>query len=207
MIRTMKLRHVATALLVLPLALGACTKRPPAAGPVTDDGTTVVDDGGNTAADDSIRMANEERDRLERERMERERREMEAATAAAREALTEIIFFEYDSDEITGEARQRLEMKAAVLRDNPTVRLRIEGHADQRGSTEYNLALGQRRAEAVRSFLENYGIASGRFATISYGKERPLVEGEGESAWARNRRAEFAIAGGQVTTVPSELRR
>ncbi len=193
-----RIRHLATFLLVLPLALGACKKRQPPAGPGPDNGTTVTD-GGGAAREDSIRLANEERDRLERERLERERR--------AREALTEIVFFEYDSDEITGEARERLEMKAAVLRDNPSVRLRIEGHADQRGSTEYNLALAQRRAEAVRAFLENYGIASGRFATISYGKERPLVEGEGEDAWARNRRAEFAIAGGEITTVPAELRR
>ncbi len=203
----MKIRHLATALHVLPLALGACKKRQPAAGPGPDNGTTVINEGGNTAREDSIRLANEERDRLERERLERERRDREASTAAAREALTEIVFFEYDSDEITGEARERLEMKAAVLRDNPTVRLRIEGHADQRGSTEYNLALAQRRAEAVRAFLENYGIATSRFATISYGKERPLVEGEGEETWARNRRAEFAIAGGQITTVPAELRR
>jgi len=203
----MRLRHLATALLVLPLALGACKKRQPAAGPGPDTGTEVTDGGGNTAREDSIRIANEERDRLERERVERERRAREASTAAAREALTEIVFFEYDSDEITGEARERLEMKAAVLRDNPSVRLRIEGHADQRGSTEYNLALAQRRAEAVRAFLENYGIATSRFATISYGKERPLVEGEGEESWARNRRAEFAVAGGEITTVPAELRR
>ena len=86
------------------------------------------------------------------------------------------------------------------------VRLRIEGHADQRGSTEYNLALGQRRAEAVRAFLANYGIDPDRFTTVSYGKERPLVEGEDEEAWSRNRRAEFGIIGGQVTVVPEELR-
>jgi len=203
----MRTRHLATFLLVLPLALGACKKRQPAAGPTPDGGTTVVNEGNDAAREDSIRLANEERDRLERERVERERRAREASTAAAREALTEIVFFEYDSDEITGEARERLEMKAAVLRDNPSVRLRIEGHADQRGSTEYNLALAQRRAEAVRAFLENYGIATSRFATISYGKERPLVEGEGEETWARNRRAEFAVAGGEITTVPAELRR
>ncbi|HEU4456621.1 MAG TPA: OmpA family protein [Longimicrobium sp.] len=202
----MKIRHLATFLLVLPMALGACKKRQPANPEPIDTGSVTIG-GGDPVNEDSIRLANEERDRLERERLDRERRDREAVTAAAREALTEIVFFEYDSDEITGEARERLEMKAAVMRDNPTVRLRIEGHADQRGSTEYNLALAQRRAEAVRAFLENYGIASGRFATISYGKERPLVEGEGEEAWARNRRAEFAIAGGEIVTVPAELRR
>jgi len=120
--------------------------------------------------------------------------------------LTEIVFFQYDSDEIGGDAEQKLRLKAAVLAANPNVRLRIEGHADQRGSTEYNLALGQRRAEAVRAFLANYGIDPERFTTVSFGKERPLVEGDDEDSFARNRRAEFAIAGGQVTVVPEELR-
>ena len=131
---------------------------------------------------------------------------MERETAGAREVLTEIIFFQYDSDEIGGEAEQKLRLKAAVLAANPSVRLRIEGHADQRGSTEYNLALAQRRAEAVRAFLANYGVDPDRFTTVSFGKERPLVEGEDEEAWARNRRAEFGIIGGQVTVVPEELR-
>ncbi|HET7230660.1 MAG TPA: OmpA family protein, partial [Longimicrobium sp.] len=97
--------------------------------------------------------------------------------------------------------------KAIVLRSNPGVRIRIEGHADQRGSTEYNLALGQRRAEAVRAYLVNLGIDGSRLATTSYGKERPLVEGDDEDAWARNRRAEFSVTGGQIVTVPPELRR
>jgi peptidoglycan-associated lipoprotein len=201
----MRLRHFATLLLV-PLALGACKKRQPANPEPVDTGSVTTGGGGNGTAEDSLRMA-EERERLERERLERERRAREASTAAAREALTEIVFFEYDSDQITGEAEERLQVKAAVLRDNPSVRIRIEGHADQRGSTEYNLALAQRRAEAVAAFLSNYGISAGRFTTISYGKERPLEEGDGEEVWARNRRAEFAVIGGEITTVPAELRR
>ena len=86
------------------------------------------------------------------------------------------------------------------------MRLRIEGHADQRGSTEYNLALGQRRAEAVKAWLGAYGIDEGRLTTLSYGKERPLDDGAEESSLARNRRAEFAIAGGQLTTAPGGAR-
>ncbi|HEX8696526.1 MAG TPA: peptidoglycan-associated lipoprotein Pal [Longimicrobium sp.] len=204
----MRLRRLAV-LLLTPLVVLGCRKRRPADGPAPNDTTTAATagvDGGDagSAREDSIRLAMEE---AERERLERERRGREAATAAAREALTEIVFFDYDSDQITPEAERRLVLKAAVLRDNPTVRIRIEGHADQRGSTEYNLALGQRRAEAVRAFLANYGIDADRFATISYGKERPLVEGEGEESWSRNRRAEFAITGGEITTVPAELRR
>ncbi|HEU4884004.1 MAG TPA: peptidoglycan-associated lipoprotein Pal [Longimicrobium sp.] len=203
----MKLRHVLVCALVPLTALGACKKRPQTSPePATDTVTSV---GGGVSSEDSIRMANEERDRLERERAERdrvERERVERETAGAREVLTEIVFFEYDSDQIGSEAEDKLRLKAAVLAANPNVRLRIEGHADQRGSTEYNLALGQRRAEAVRAFLANYGIDPDRFTTVSFGKERPLVEGDDEESWSRNRRAEFGVIGGQVTVVPEELR-
>jgi peptidoglycan-associated lipoprotein len=201
----MKLRHAVVLALVPLAALGACKKRP-AVSPAPDTTTTTTDPGNDSAREDSIRLANEaaERDRAENERRDRERVERE--TAGAREVLTQIIFFEYDSDEISGEAEQNLRLKAAVLAANPNVRLRIEGHADQRGSTEYNLALGQRRAEAVRAFLANYGVDPERFTTVSFGKERPLVEGDDEQAWERNRRAEFGIIGGQVTVVPEEMR-
>lgn len=200
----MKLRHAVVCALVPLAALGACKKRPQTAPTPAGDTTIVTSNDGANA--DSIRLANEaaDRERAERDRAERERVERE--TSGAREVLTEIVFFEYDSDEIGGEAQDKLRLKAAVLAANPNVRLRIEGHADQRGSTEYNLALGQRRAEAVRAFLANYGIDPDRFTTVSMGKERPLVEGDDEDSWARNRRAEFAIAGGQVTVVPEELR-
>jgi peptidoglycan-associated lipoprotein len=195
----MKLRHAVVCALVPLVALGGCKKRPRTS--PTPDGDTTTVTGNEGANADSIRLAGEAADR---ERAERERAERE--TRGAREVLTEIVFFEYDSDEIGGEAEDKLRLKAAVLAANPNVRVRIEGHADQRGSTEYNLALGQRRAEAVRAFLANYGIDPERFTTVSYGKERPLVEGEDEEAWARNRRAEFAVIGGQVTVVPEELR-
>lgn len=202
----MKLRHAVVLALVPVMALGACKRRPAVTpGPDTTQGGP-VDPGTGTAADDSIRLANEARDRDRAENERRERERMERETAGAREVLTEIVFFQYDSDEISGDAEEKLRLKAAVLAANPNVRLRIEGHADQRGSTEYNLALGQRRAEAVRSFLANYGIDPERFTTVSFGKERPLVEGDDEEAWSRNRRAEFGIAGGQVTVVPEELR-
>ncbi|HEU4561087.1 MAG TPA: OmpA family protein [Longimicrobium sp.] len=200
----MKLRHAAVLLLV-PLVLVGCKKKKPAAGPNPVDSSAVTTGRpnggtGDSAASDSVTL-------LERERAERERREREAATSVAREALTDIVFFEYDSDEITPTAEDKLTTKAAILRANPSLRLRVEGHADQRGSTEYNLALGQRRAEAVRAYLVNLGIDGGRLVTTSYGKERPLMEGEDEEAWARNRRAEFGIAAGQIVTVPAELRR
>lgn len=197
----MKLRHLAV-LALIPLAMSACRKRPapvvPAPG--ADSAAAGTTAGTDAARADSIRRAEEARLREEQELIEQRGRE--TALAPVREALTEIIYFEYDSDEIRGEAEERLRAKAEILRANPTVRLRIEGHADQRGSTEYNLALGQRRAEAVRAWLGAYGIDASRFTTLSYGKERPLDDGSGETALARNRRAEFAIAGGRITTAP-----
>ena len=90
-------------------------------------------------------------------------------------------------------AAEVLQRKVTVLREYPGVELRIEGHCDERGSNEYNLALGQRRAEAVRRYLVSYGVDVGRFATISYGEERPTDRASNEEAWAQNRRAEFRV--------------
>lgn len=201
----MKLRHAAPLLLV-PLALAGCRKKPPA-NPAPTNGATVTTTGDDRGRADSTAAASEAAAQAERDRLERDRRAREAAVSVARDALTDIVFFEYDSDEITQNAEQKLDAKAAVLRANPGVRLRIEGHCDQRGSTEYNLALGQRRAEAVRAYLVNLGIDGSRLSTLSYGKEKPLEEGDSEEAYSRNRRAEFSVAGGEITTVPSELRR
>lgn len=200
----MKLRTLATVVLASSLALGACKKRQPAV-PSPSAADSIA-----RARADSIALA--ERAQAERERMERERAARERSGALdgpasrARAALTEVVFFEYDSDELSGEAERKLQIKAAVLQANPNVRVRIAGHADQRGSTEYNLALGIRRAEAVRAFLTGYGIEASRFSTASFGKEQPLEEGDDEASWARNRRAEFTIVGGEVTVVPEELR-
>jgi peptidoglycan-associated lipoprotein len=196
----MKLRHAATLLLVLPLAFGGCRKRPATTpAPATDSAATASDQ----ARADSIRMADEAR-RREQEAAERDRieRDRERSMGPVRETLLDIVFFEFDSDEITGQAEEKLRAKAEILRANPGLRLRIEGHADQRGSTEYNLALGQRRAESVRAWLSAYGIDESRLNTLSYGKERLLDEGTDDDAYARNRRAEFVITGGQINTAP-----
>lgn len=99
------------------------------------------------------------------------------------------VFFEYDSSAITDEAKQTLELQAAWLQKNPTVGLSVEGHCDERGTREYNIALGERRANAAKKVLVSLGVASNRITTISYGKERPAVVGSDESAWSQNRRA------------------
>ena len=99
------------------------------------------------------------------------------------------VFFGFDSHEVDGEARETLTRQAAWLRDNPSVRVTIEGHADERGTREYNLALGDRRATSVKNALAALGVPASRMSTISYGKERPAVAGSDEEAYAQNRRA------------------
>jgi peptidoglycan-associated lipoprotein len=104
------------------------------------------------------------------------------------------VFFELDSYSIDAEDRATLDAQAGWLAQYPNVRMTIEGHADERGTREYNLALGDRRANAARDYLQSRGIAPGRMQTISWGKERPQNPASNEEAWAQNRRA--------VTVVP-----
>jgi peptidoglycan-associated lipoprotein len=101
------------------------------------------------------------------------------------------VHFDFDRADIRAGDREILTRHGEYLTDNPSVRVTIEGHCDERGTVEYNLALGERRARAARDFLESYGVSGSRMETISYGKERPADPGHDESAWARNRRAEF----------------
>lgn len=110
------------------------------------------------------------------------------------QAGTDTVLFSLDSDSLDGEARAILARHADWLTRNPGVRVTIEGHCDERGTREYNLALGDRRANAARNFLASQGIAVSRMTTISYGKERPAVDGSGEAAWAQNRRAVTVVA-------------
>ena len=99
------------------------------------------------------------------------------------------VYFGFDSSELAGEAQATLDRQAAFLNVNPTMVVIIEGHADERGTREYNLALGDRRAVAVRDYLLAKGLNAARVRTVSYGKERPAVSGSNEEAWAKNRRA------------------
>lgn len=106
------------------------------------------------------------------------------------------VYFDLDRYTIRPEAYPRLDAQVAWLQRYPQVTVRIEGNADERGTSEYNLALGARRAESVRSYLVERGVSAGRIDTISYGKERPIAAGSNEEAWARNRNARTAIVSG-----------
>jgi len=103
----------------------------------------------------------------------------------------EMIHFEFDKSRITEEARIILEKDAEVIKKNPDVVVQIEGHCDERGTNDYNLALGQRRATATRDYLINLGCDGSKLTTISYGEEKPLDPAHNEAAWAENRRAQF----------------
>lgn len=98
------------------------------------------------------------------------------------------VFFDFDSFAIKPRARGTLERQASWLRSHPNITVTIEGHCDERGTREYNLGLGQRRAEAIKKYLMALGVAENRLATISYGKERPVALGSNDTSWSQNRR-------------------
>ena len=126
-------------------------------------------------------------------------RAREAELARMRSTMAERIYFDYDRADIRADSRAVLDRKTRIMRDEATVRIRIEGHADDRGSTEYNLALGNRRAEAVRAYITAAGIPAARIEIVSLGEERPIERARSESAWSRNRRAEFLVTAGALT--------
>jgi len=98
------------------------------------------------------------------------------------------VFFAFDKSDLSADSRRTLERQAAWLKQWSNQRLTVEGHCDERGTREYNLALGERRANAVKDYLVAQGVSASRLSTISYGKERPAVLGSNEAAWAQNRR-------------------
>lgn len=106
------------------------------------------------------------------------------------------IFFDFDKSDLRPDAIETLNRQSDWLRSFPSVTVTIEGHCDERGTREYNLALGERRAASARQYLESTGISGGRLDTISYGKERPAVLGSNEAAWAQNRRAVMVVKSG-----------
>lgn len=159
------------------------------------------------AYEDSVRRAQEEADRAERLRREREEAAVREATETVRNMLATRIHFDFDRSAIRpGEDTQVLEAKLAILQANPAVQLEIVGHCDERGSDEYNMLLGMRRARAAKEWLVNRGIEDGRITVLSRGEEEPAAFGSNEDAWAQNRRDEFRItAGGQSLTMPQGM--
>lgn len=193
-------RRTAVLALVAATTVGACRKKPePAPAPAP---TPAVNE-------DSIRAAQAERDRLAREQAERDRLAREAADrdaklAAARASLVAPVYFDYDQADIRDDARTALEGKLPILTANAGLKIRVAGHTDQRGSDEYNIALGQRRAAAVKRFFTERGVDGSRVDIVTFGEERPTCTEEAETCYSQNRRAEFeVVSGGESLALPS----
>jgi len=173
--------------------------------PAPQNTTPAVDTAAeNQRVRDSINAANAEAERqaaAERERIENQRRADSLAALAragdeVRSSLAAMIHFDLDKSNIRGDDMGALDQKVAILQANPDLRIRIGGHCDERGSDEYNLALGNRRAQAAKQYLVSHGIDASRIETQSWGEERPAVDGHDESAWSQNRRDEFEVISG-----------
>jgi len=148
-----------------------------------------------SAEDEAARReAEEARLREQRAREARQRQEASSMSEAARRAAfeDEEIHFDFDKYVLTPQAMMILDDKAAYLREHSGVRVLVEGHCDDRGSNEYNLALGDRRANSAKNYLVKSGVAASRITTISYGEEQPLCMQQNESCWYRNRRGHFS---------------
>lgn len=195
-------RSISIALLASAIVLGACHKKPetnptPAPAPAAP----TVD---SAAIRDSIARAQAARDAaLARQRAydDSVRRANEAAAAAGeqtglRNTVTAVIHFDFDRAELRDDARATLDAKIPVLMANPDVNIRVAGHTDERGSVEYNIALGQRRAATAKRYLTERGVAANRVETVSFGEGQPISNGHDENAWAQNRRDEFEITAG-----------
>ncbi|MGD8834499.1 MAG: peptidoglycan-associated lipoprotein Pal [Desulfobacteraceae bacterium] len=178
--------------LILPAMLFtvSCAKKAVEAEPEETPMETVEPQEDTAAAEAAAAAAAAEQARLEAERLKAE--EEERAMMAAKMAFTdEDVYFEFDSASLLPEAQDLLSQKAAYILSMPGGSITIEGHCDERGTDAYNMALGERRAEAAKAFLVNLGVNPSQVTTISYGEENPADPGKSEAAWAKNRRAHF----------------
>ena len=214
-------RALFTSLLSL-AAVAACSKPPapaapapaPAPAPAAPPSTAAADSAARAAARrdslaavaraDSLARAERERARADSVRAEVQRASADSAAAAARSGLTaadsgilaEAVHFDYDKADLLAGDLAKLDRKVAVFQAHPRLEVQVAGNCDERGSDEYNLALGERRAAAAKRYLVAHGVAADRIAVVSWGKERPLDPGHTEEAWARNRRDDFVVTRG-----------
>ena len=171
--------------LSLVLVVGAC-KKPPVTTPPEEAPTTPPP---------VTTPPPEETQEVEPRGFEQPEPEVEVAAPSATEieGLLRVVYFDFDKYDLGDETRQALRTNAQVLNQNRDVGVLIEGHCDERGTNEYNMALAEKRASAVRQYLASLGISSGRLRIRSWGEERPADPASSEAAWAKNRRAEFKV--------------
>jgi peptidoglycan-associated lipoprotein len=202
-----RITRMLLAAVVIAAVASACRRTPPP--PISP--SPAVNQDSIDAAERARREAAERADAARRDSINRANAAREDSLRRAREAmegvrsaLTAPIYFEYDSDAIGEAARSSLDQKLTILQANSGIRMRIAGHADERGSDEYNLALGQRRASAAKRYLTQRGIPEAQIEIVSFGEERPAASGSDEAAMAQNRRDEFEItSGGDALRAPS----
>ena len=185
---------LALAVLVIFFA-AACTKTKISSEPVTM--TTAEEEAARRAEEEARQRELERQKALAEENLKEEsiseRMTSEQALDDKTRFENEDIYFDFDSIRLTPEAQELLTKKGKWLRENPAATVTIEGHCDNRGTNEYNLALGEGRAQSAKTFLMDLGIDISRLNTLSYGEERPIDPHQTESAWAKNRRAHFVI--------------
>ena len=188
------------------LAVGACKKKPVVApAPVVNQDSI---NAANARRDSIARAEQAAREAADRERarndsIARARAAADAALADARRTIENPVYFEFDQSTLTSDDISKLDAKIPLLNANPNLRIRVSGHTDSKGSDEYNMALGQRRAASAKRYLTQHGIATARIETVSFGEERPAAQGTDDASMAQNRRSEFEIiAGGDSITLP-----
>ena len=205
------MRHtlpISAGLFVIVIA-AACGGGPPPPPPGPDPDSLAAAQVEAQRVRDSIAAERTVRDSVERARQRiaaDERRVREDSLGAVREETNRVrdllvrrVHFDFDRSNVRADDAAILDEKLAVLQRNPDLRIRVTGHCDERGSDEYNLALGNRRALAAKRYLTDRGIAESRIATSTMGEERPIAMGANEGAWAQNRRGEFTIISGGGT--------
>lgn len=187
----MRLRRAALFTVAAMMAVGACSKKQPPETPAPQQ---------PAAQQTPPAVRNDDADAARRA----EEARLAAIRAELMASLQEMVFFDYDDARVRPDGQTVLSAKVPILRTNAGVTLRVTGHADERGSLEYNEVLGLRRANSVRDYLVGFGIDAGRITTATRGEDQPLDPGHDESAWARNRRAEFTVTAGGESLVRSQ---
>lgn len=200
-LRTQTGLMLALAVIVLMIFSASCAKKAVTPDPGTgyEDLGPAEDTGiaGRTGQydyrEDVSRTVEEEGFREDRTRVDPAPRQVGMAPATRSEFENDDIYFAFDSAALSATAQEKLRKKAELMKRYPTISAVVEGHCDERGTSEYNLALGDRRAESAKAYMVNLGVSPARLVTISYGEEKPVDPSSTEDAWARNRRAHFVI--------------
>lgn len=173
----------------------ACSKKKPPVNPVVKEEPTAVQPAQDSAELAKAKADSIERTRLESERLEAERLEAERARVEKliNQLMSDDVYFDFDRSELTEKAKEILTQVGDILLKEPRFVIVVEGHTDARGTEDYNMTLGSKRAMKVKEFLSAYGVGGDRMETVSFGKEKPKVAGESEEAYAQNRRANFKV--------------